>query len=307
MYPDFNRLNVFFHVYSNGSVSSAAKSLHVTQSAVSQHLKKLEAEIEAPLFSRVKRRLVPTQAGHRLFEIVSPFLKELESGLKTIQKERNEPVGLLKIGAPVEFGIDVLPKTIAAFRDLHKGVRVHLELGHSKALLPKLEQGDLDFAFADIFSNPLGVFQDDDHLSIEPVMKEALVLICSRRYNRKYLRGDHTFKTLGTAHYIAYQKGAPALKRWFKHHFKEANVPLDIVFTVESVQGVIGAVENHMGLGVVPSHLVRQGIKRRQIVVVSRQKKPLIHRIALVQLEDKKPGYAERVFITYIKQKLRKV
>ncbi len=46
MTPDFNRLKVFFHIHRNRSVAAAARELHVTQSAVSQHLRKLETEIK---------------------------------------------------------------------------------------------------------------------------------------------------------------------------------------------------------------------------------------------------------------------
>ena len=48
--PDLNRLRVFFWVYECKSVVAAAKELHITQSAVSQHLKKLELELGTPNF-----------------------------------------------------------------------------------------------------------------------------------------------------------------------------------------------------------------------------------------------------------------
>jgi hypothetical protein len=59
-------------VFSEKSVVGAAKALHVSQSAVSQTLQKLESEIKCPLFTRLHKRLVPTAAGERLFAIVQP-------------------------------------------------------------------------------------------------------------------------------------------------------------------------------------------------------------------------------------------
>ena len=67
MLPDFNRLRVFFHVHQARSVGAAAAALHVTQSAVSQSLAKLEAELGAQLFVRRHRAIVATAAGEALF------------------------------------------------------------------------------------------------------------------------------------------------------------------------------------------------------------------------------------------------
>ena len=70
MLPDLNRLKVFFHIFNEQSSTAAAKKLHITQSGVSQHLKKLEEELQTELFTRVNRKLVPTAAGKKLYGIV---------------------------------------------------------------------------------------------------------------------------------------------------------------------------------------------------------------------------------------------
>ncbi|RLE03892.1 MAG: LysR family transcriptional regulator, partial [Bacteroidetes bacterium] len=62
MLPDFNRLKVFYYIYSLKSIAAAARQLHISQPAVSQHLKKLEAEINTSLFVRLHKRMVPTSA-----------------------------------------------------------------------------------------------------------------------------------------------------------------------------------------------------------------------------------------------------
>ncbi|MCP4678123.1 MAG: LysR family transcriptional regulator [Deltaproteobacteria bacterium] len=306
MFPDFNRLKVFHHVYANNSVAAAARELCVTQSAVSQHLNKLETEIDTLLFTRVGKRLVPTRAGERLFDVLSPFIGELVVTLDNIDKEREGPFGLLRIGAPSEFGTSVLPEIIASFRTEYPGVRFHLELGHPKALLPLLEQGRIDFAFADIFLQKGQFSREYAHFSIDPIMKEELVLVCSKRYNKKHLKEDYSFSTLGGARFVSYQEDASALGSWFRHHFNKPRLALDIVLSVESVQGVIAGVRNHMGLGVVPRHIVDSEIKRGRIVQISTSKKEIVHRVSLVQLQDKIPRMAEKVFIRFAKAKMNR-
>jgi len=78
MQPDFNRLRVFYFIYRQKSVAGAAKRLHVTQSAVSQHLQKLERELKVQLFIRLHKRLVPTAAADQLYRTLQPFVDDLD-------------------------------------------------------------------------------------------------------------------------------------------------------------------------------------------------------------------------------------
>ena len=83
MLPDFNRLKIFYYIYSTKSISDAANSLHLTQSCISQHLKKLEYEVRIPLFTRLNRKLVPTAAGDKLFSVIFLFLSFVKPCLTT--------------------------------------------------------------------------------------------------------------------------------------------------------------------------------------------------------------------------------
>jgi DNA-binding transcriptional LysR family regulator len=143
--PDFNRLKVFYHIYSSQSIVAAANGMHITRSAVSQHLKKLEDEIKIQLFVRRHKRLVPTLAADRLYAIVKPFITELQSGLQVIKRARVRPSGLLRVGAPVEFGKAYLPRFFASFRKRYPEVNFYLELGDPDILLSGLIQGNARF------------------------------------------------------------------------------------------------------------------------------------------------------------------
>jgi len=116
MLPDFNRLKVFYYVFLHRSVAVASAELNITASAVSQSLNKLERELTVLLFTRLHKKLVPTSAGDQLFEIVSPFIIDLEAGIRQIRQARQIPSGMIRVGSPIEFGISYFPKIFAAFR-----------------------------------------------------------------------------------------------------------------------------------------------------------------------------------------------
>ncbi len=300
MLPDFNRLHVFFHIYRAGGVRAAADILHVTQSAVSQHLGKLERELDAQLFVRQRGKLIPTQAAHNLYRVVAPFVAELERSLDDIHQRQTEIAGTLRIGAPVVLGGHRLPAVLAAFRRQHPRVRFTLHLGHPATLLPMLEAGQLDLALADIFASrrqqPVG-------FAVQRLMDEELVLVGSKKRLRQF--GDEpSLETLLSGTYIAYSESAPALQSWFHHHFRKTAVKLDLVLTVESVQAVVGAVEQHIGFGVVPSHLVERQLARGLLRTVATRQPALTNRVSLVQLLDRVPTPAERAFAKFVRANL---
>jgi len=302
MFPDLNRLKVFFHVYECGGIKAAADALHITQSAVSQHLGKLEGELNLSLFTRLSKRMVPTPAGQRLFEIFQPFLHDLTRGIKELQHARNHPAGELRIGAPVEFGENVLPEIIAAFRKPYPDVVFRLDLGHPTLLLPRLLDGSLDFAFADIFSRQAHASRDLAPFHIEPVFDEELAMVCSWDYNTEVLGDDHGLSALCRANFIAYRPHAPAVRSWFRHHFETAALRLNVVLTVESVQAVIQGVRHHLGLGVVPSHIIEKELRAGTVVQIVTGRPELVNQISLIQILNKVPSITEKRFIAFFRE-----
>jgi DNA-binding transcriptional LysR family regulator len=297
MPPDFNRLRLFFHVYEARSVSGGAAALHVTQSAASQGLAKLEAELGAQLFVRRHRAVVPTPAADALFGVVAPFVAGLQAGLTEIRRARHELAGTLRLGAPVEFGAHRLPELLAGFGRAHPGVRFVLKLGHPSEVVPLLEEGRLDLAFADVFEA-----RRLAGLEVTPVMEEALVLVAGARYEREALAGARGFAELAAAQFVDYHPGAPAVRGWFRHHFNRKVPPrIDLTLAVESVQAVLAAVLRGMGLGLVPEHAAAGALAAGRLVAITTRRRPLTNRVSLVRSLDRVPSKLERAFAGHVR------
>lgn len=304
MQPDFNRLKVFYYIYSRKSVVAAANDLHITQSAVSQHLQKLESELKTPLFTRLHKRLIPTIAADNLFGIMKPFMEELEKGVRHINQAREKPSGLLRIGAPVEFGKEYFPRLFATFRKQHPDVVFYLKLGDPATLLPMVAEGELDFTFVDEFLTREQFFGDLGLFSIEPIVEEEVILACSSNYNEEKLKGDHSYENLVKKDFISYQEHASALIGWFKHHYKKSTKRLNIVLTVDSLQAVVSGILNDLGLGIIATHISWKDIRKGRIVPISTPKEELINKISLVQLQEKIPSLTEKTFQSHFRKEI---
>src|SRR6478609_3592707 len=88
----------FVHVCRQGTVSAAARSLGLTQPAVSQHLAGLEAALGERLFQRTSKRMLLTEHGQRLYARVTDAVEALEA----VSSPRDS-VASIRLGAPHEF------------------------------------------------------------------------------------------------------------------------------------------------------------------------------------------------------------
>jgi len=101
---NFEWYRSFIEVYRVGTVSGAAQILHLTQPAVSQHVAALESALGNRLFERTPRRMVPTEAGLRLYTQVAGAIEKLESIPHKNSADRTPQT--IRIGAPQEFFTD---------------------------------------------------------------------------------------------------------------------------------------------------------------------------------------------------------
>lgn len=305
MLQNLDRLKVFYHVFTLGSVVAAANALHVSQSAVSQTIQKLEREVKSPLFIRLHKQLVPTPAGERLYGIVQPFMADLDTYLKDLELAKDHPAGELRIGAPPEFGKAYLPSIVADFRERYQAVTFTLKFGTPETLLPQLRKGRIDFALVDVFLTRSTHIGSLDMYYFEPVIEEEVILACSKQYYRKSVRDDLSFTSLSQQNFICYRKDLQTIKQWFQHHFSKPNMHPRAVLTVDSHEAVISAIKHSVGMGVVASHLINNELRNGQIVQIKTSKSEIINSISLVHLQDKIPTFTEKVFVKYLVDKLK--
>jgi DNA-binding transcriptional LysR family regulator len=96
---DLNDITAFLAVAREGSFTKAAAKLGVSQSALSQTLRSLEARLGLRLLTRTTRSVAPTEAGDRLIQAVGPRLEEVEAELAALTALRDKPAGIVRISA----------------------------------------------------------------------------------------------------------------------------------------------------------------------------------------------------------------
>lgn len=131
-------LDVFVKVAALGSFSAAARALSLSQTMVTKHIGAIEARLGTKLFHRSTRKLSITEAGRHYLEASERILADMEAADAAVAADR-EPRGLLRLNAPVSFGVRQIAPLLAEFTRRHP--RVTVELGLNNRLVDLYEEG----------------------------------------------------------------------------------------------------------------------------------------------------------------------
>lgn len=129
--------------------TKAAEVLHLTQPAVSQHVKELESTLRQPLFERRGRRVMLSLAGEAFLPFARELLARWEEACTTLDGLKGQVGGRLALGAGNTAGVYLLPRLLGRFHQLYPEVRVSLEVGPTRDLLELMGHGALDLALVD--------------------------------------------------------------------------------------------------------------------------------------------------------------
>lgn len=138
-----------------GSLSGAAKLLHIAQPPLSRRLQRLEREVGASLFLRGRHGATPTAVGRSLIAGAETALAAIGRAEQDALDAAAGRAGRLRVGVTPTLGAVLLPAVFAAFRHSHPDVRLDLtSSGDSAWLRQQAAAGELDIAVAALGSHP---------------------------------------------------------------------------------------------------------------------------------------------------------
>lgn len=149
---NLSRLRVLREVVRCGSFSAAADALGYTQSAVSQAVARLEAEVGTSLLVRERRGVRATAAGATLLAHADTILAQVKTAEDDVAALLGVRGGRLRLASFQSAGSTLIPQAIAAFRRRHPEVELSLEEGEPEEIAPVLRAGELDLALLFEFS-----------------------------------------------------------------------------------------------------------------------------------------------------------
>ncbi|MEZ5074842.1 MAG: LysR family transcriptional regulator [Solirubrobacterales bacterium] len=171
---DLKRLRVLRAVAEHGSFSAAADDLYVSQSAVSQQIANLEAEVGEPLVLRLRGGPVLTDAGRVLVGHAESAMARLEQAERDLASLSGLEAGELRMVSFASASATVVTRAIARFRAAHPGIRLSLTEAEPEEALPALRRGRFDVGV--VYDFEIAPFGSDPDLAMTPVIDERMHL-----------------------------------------------------------------------------------------------------------------------------------
>lgn len=167
------RYQTFLTLCSCGSFTKAAKLLHITQPAVSHHIKYLEELYGCKLFDTVGRKIRLTQHG----ELLREFAMTVYSDSKHLKQNIgvNEDKLQFSFGATLSIGEYVMPEILSRLLIKYPEMKFHMAVANTQVLLERLNNGELDFIVVE------GLFDKSEYDSTL-LSLEKFVPVCSPQF-----------------------------------------------------------------------------------------------------------------------------
>jgi DNA-binding transcriptional LysR family regulator len=281
----------FVEVYRVGTVSGAADVLHLTQPAVSQHIAALESALGTSLFQRMPRRMLPSEAGKRLYNQVAVAIESLESiPLKTALADA--PL-LIRLGAPADFfGEHILRRL-----PVNEQILFKLQFGLTQNLVEQLISEQIDGAIATQKIVKL-------ELKYQPIFQESFWLVGpvqAKIPDFKQPRTDLAPLGQWLKHqpWIAYSEDLPIIRRFWRVTFGQ-RLDVNPRFVIPDLRLIRAAVAQGLGYSILPDYLCEDWVANNQLALILKPANAVTNQIWLAYRKKERQSQAVVLLLNWL-------
>ncbi|MBB2494757.1 LysR family transcriptional regulator [Aquipseudomonas ullengensis] len=280
------QLEVFSAVAKQGSVSRAAQSLALSQSAASTSLTELERQSNCQLFDRAGKRLSLNALGQQLL----PQAVALLDQAREIERLLNGKSGFgsLEVGATLTVGNYLATLLIGSFMQRHPECRVRLHVQNTANVVHQVAHYKLDLGLIE------GDCQHPD-IEVQPWVEDELVVFCAPQHPLAQ-GGTASLEELGREAWILREQGSGTrltFDQAMRHHSAQLNIRLEL----EHTEAIKRAVESGLGIGCISRLALRDAFRRGSLVALATPELDLIRQFYFIWHRQKYQTAAIREFL----------
>lgn len=256
---NLRHLTIFKTVCEEGSITGAAKTLSMTQPAISHAINELEESVGTPLFDRVSRRIVINENGKFYLSKVIPLL-ELYQDLENYSGllHRQAP---LRVGSCVTLASYLLPKVVSRFSATNPDTQLKITVNNSQEITNKLLKNELDIGLIE------GVIPDEQLEKI-PFSSYPMAVICAPGHPfAKSLDQPVTLDKLIEEPLLLRETGC-TLRDSFDYALALNNLSAEPLWSSTSSDVILQAVKENIGIGIVPRIFADESVKKGEIIEI---------------------------------------
>ena len=286
------QLRTFKTVADLNSFSLAATRLKLSQPSVSYQVKELEEALGVPLLDRLGKRIQLTEAGTLLYGYARRILDVLDEATIAVEELRGIKRGTLRVGASTTVGIYLLPAALGAFKKLHPGLVISLEIGTRARVQEMVLRNELDLAV-------VGPALKDPDLAITAFLTDELVVVAPAGHS---LAGHRHLSLKDLADQPFVMREAASGSRWsLEKATRKAGVKLTVAMELGSNGAIKHAVESGLGLAVLSRYACTLELSSGRLVELDVRGFPIRRDWHIVHLKRRKLPATVTTFIDFLK------
>ena len=286
------QLRTFKAVADLNSFSLAAQHLRLSQPSVSYQVKELEEALGLPLLDRLGKRVHLTEAGSVLYSYARRILDVLDEAALALEEMRGIKRGKLRVGASTTVGIYLLPAALGAFKKLHPGLVISLEIGTRARVQEQVLRNELDLAV-------VGPALKDPDLAILPFITDELVVIAPAGHMLAGRRGL-VLKDLEDQPFVMREPASGS--RWsLEKAARKAGAKLNVAMELGSNGAIKHAVASGLGLAVVSRYACALELSSKRLVELDVRGFPIRRDWHIVHLRRRRLPGSVLAFIEFLK------
>jgi len=273
---DLHQLRVFQAAVKKGGFTRAGEELHISQSTVSQHIRLMEEELGCPLFMRVGKRVLVTEAGSVLLQYAERIFRDLKNAEMAIREMNSLRRGTVRLGVGPTTLAYQLPHVLRDYKRRFPDIDLIVLAGTTEFLLDALRSQHLDLAVV-MRTGP------QPGLTMKPLGREELVIVLNREHplaRQKSL----TPADLASLRFILYEKNT-AMQNLIDRFFESLGIAPRIDMEVENNEAIKSLVRVGLGASILPRCAVSNEPPDGQLRVLRVKGRPIIRELRLASLD----------------------
>ncbi|MBR7186124.1 MAG: LysR family transcriptional regulator [Clostridia bacterium] len=282
---------MFYTAASSKNLSKAAEELFISQPAISQAIKQLEAQLGMPLFNRTRRGVELTaQAGEMVFKDVEKALKILNGIENKLTDLKESATGTIRIGASASIFQYVLSSKIVEYRNRYPKVNIELISDVSPKIIEYLKADRCDIGFLNL---PI---EDDEEIQLgEPIQILHDVFVVGKAYES--LAGFELSLSDLKECSLLLMKEQTVARDSFEIFCRNFGVKLAPSVEVDSWDFMKRLVTDGMGIGCIPREYVKRRLAEGLLFELNVQPTMPLRSIGMALPTNSNMPYALRAFI----------
>ncbi|MCB0047512.1 MAG: LysR family transcriptional regulator [Caldilineaceae bacterium] len=288
------KLEIFDMVVALGSFSAAAERLYMSQPAVSQHIRDLEAGLGTSLFIRERRGVTLTAPGKKLHAYTRSILRLVAEAENAVTDVAHLPAGQVVIAATPGIGVYQLPEWVQAFRVRYPNLTASVQTDITPRVLADLRTRRAEIGFIE------GEIEDMDLTQIKTLtLEEHEQLVIVGRNHPWHDRMRVTCAELDGKDFIMRQPTSQT-RVWLDRRLHAAGIRVNVTGEFDNVESIKRAVARSTGLTILPDYAVQNEVESGTLAAIAIEGSPLQRTLRLAWHADGFFSPVTRAFLTFL-------